>query len=125
MCRHDEQPRQEGTGEEAGGRRLEEAELAAKVGSRRAAAAEAEVERLQRMLAEAEKRSESLAWQVPGTPFASGASFKPCMGLLSSTPALHLEMECLAAAEHVMLGTLAWNRQGQSGVCPLLVSHTA
>lgn len=63
-ARHDEQPRQEGTGEEAGGRRLEEAELAAKVGSRRAAAAEAEVERLQRMLAEAEKRSESLAWQV-------------------------------------------------------------
>lgn len=64
MCRHDEQPRQEGTGEEAGGRRLEEAELAAKVGSRRAAAAEAEVERLQRVLADAEKRSESLAWQV-------------------------------------------------------------
>ena len=46
------------------GRRTEELELAAKVGSRRAAAAEAEVERLQRQLQEVEKRAESLAWQV-------------------------------------------------------------
>ena len=50
--------------EEGAARRAEEAELAAKVGSRRAAAAEAEVERLQRQLHDTEKRAESLAWQV-------------------------------------------------------------
>ena len=48
-------------------RRLQEAELAAKVGSRRAAAAEAEVEKLQRQLLESEKRVESLSWQVSCT----------------------------------------------------------
>ena len=34
------------------------------VNSRRAVSAEADVERLQRLLAEVEKRAESLAWQV-------------------------------------------------------------
>lgn len=47
-----------------GDRRLEEAELAARVGTRRAAAAEAEVDRLKRLLQDAEKQAESLAWQV-------------------------------------------------------------
>lgn len=43
---------------------LREAELAAKVCSRRATTAETEVEKLQQQLLESERRAESLAWQV-------------------------------------------------------------
>ncbi|KAK9812361.1 hypothetical protein WJX73_005266 [Symbiochloris irregularis] len=43
---------------------LREAELAAKVCSRRATTAEAEVEKLQQQLQDSERRAESLAWQI-------------------------------------------------------------
>lgn len=46
--------------------RCEELELAAKVASRRAAAAEAEVHRLKQQLEAADKRAKELAWQVRG-----------------------------------------------------------
>ena len=53
--------------------------LPAQVNSRRAAAAEADVERLQRQLDEAEKRAESLAWQVAYRPaHAPAAADVPC-----------------------------------------------
>ena len=41
------------------------------VNSRRAVSAEADVERLQRLLTDAEKRAESLAWQVCLHPTAA------------------------------------------------------
>ena len=44
--------------------RLEEAELAAAVGTRRAASAEGEVEALKKQLDAAQKRADELAWQV-------------------------------------------------------------
>lgn len=44
--------------------RYEELDLAAKVASRRAATAEAEVHRLKQQLEAADKRAKELAWQV-------------------------------------------------------------
>ncbi|CAL8466091.1 g5627 [Coccomyxa elongata] len=56
-------PRPTGTSEEWAVR-YEELELAAKVASRRAAAAEAEVHRLKQQLEAADKRAKELAWQI-------------------------------------------------------------
>ncbi len=55
--------RQTGTSEEWA-ERYEELELAARVASRRAAAAEAELHRLKQQLEAADKRAKELAWQV-------------------------------------------------------------
>ena len=52
--------------------RYEELDLAAKVATRRAAAAEAEVYRLKQQLEAADKRAKELAWQVQYFGHVSG-----------------------------------------------------
>lgn len=59
------------------GGRCEEAELAAGVGMRRAATAEAEAEQLRLSLMEAQKQAKDLGWQVRAPAASSASSLNP------------------------------------------------
>ena len=71
----------------------------AQVNSRRAAAAEADVERLQRLLTDAEKRAESLAWQVTEASGNSTQAFEAAHALRTATkrPSYAHTSGCVAA----------------------------
>ena len=75
VCSH----RPTGTSEEWAAR-YEELELAARVATRRAAAAEAELHRMKQQLEATDKRAKELAWQVR----CPEALFSPLLGGLSA-----------------------------------------